>query len=216
MFSTGPWGKRIPRSEQPVRLYELAFMIRPLALLGSEPRSLFVGCFSAETLRDNQLTGEWQPLGHRGCVSFGLSPDFGGSASMSESTSMRTVGVNIGLVLACTFLLTGCTTVVAQMEPQLVSERFPFVQDGKTSKEDVLLSIGEPDNRYEGGRILTYKRCGYTHLEDQLRLSNTRLSDEKGEALRAAVRCSAELTNTLILVFGPDDLVERHSLVLVK
>ena len=160
---------------------------------------------------------------------------------------MRVVGVNIGLLLACTFLFTGCATVVAQLEPQLVSERLPFVQDGKTSKEEVLSRLGEPDNCYEGGRILTYKMCEEGHLiwnngpkpqpeppaSEVLNVSEPKwfpwgnfplssptseplLTHEKGEALPGAVRCSPERTNTLILVFGPDDLVERHSVVLVK
>jgi len=114
---------------------------------------------------------------------------------------MQAVGVNIGLVLACTVLLTGCATVVAQLEPQLVSERLPFVQDGKTSKEEVFRSLGEPDNRYEGGRILTYTKC-----EDGHWVGNIRCSPERTNTLM----------NTLILVFGPDDVVERHSVVLVK
>ncbi|HXT66173.1 MAG TPA: hypothetical protein VN657_05230 [Nitrospiraceae bacterium] len=139
---------------------------------------------------------------------------------MSERTSMRAVGVNIGLVLACT-LLFACASTVMQLEPQLVSERLPFVQDGKTSKEEVLRRLGEPNHRYEEGRILTYTILSDEQCEDisqngQLRLINTRLTDEQGEALRAANRCYSERRNTLILVFGPDALVERHSLVLVK
>jgi len=131
---------------------------------------------------------------------------------------MRAVGVNIGLVLACTFLLTGCATVVAQLEPQLVSERFPFVQDGKTSKEEVLHSLGEPDYPYEGGRILAYKMC-YVPEPKWFPWGNYPLSSPISEPLRpsrALGGCSPERTNTLILVFGPDDLVERHSVVVVK
>ena len=137
---------------------------------------------------------------------------------------MQPGSLNLGLVLACTFLLTGCAKVVAQLEPQLVSERLPFVQDGKTYKEEVLRSLGEPDNRYEGGRILTYIMCyvpgpkwfpwGNYPLSPPS--SEPLLTHEKGVALPGAVRCSPERTNTLILVFGPDDLVERHSVVLVK
>ena len=137
---------------------------------------------------------------------------------------MRAVGVNIGLVLACTFLLTGCATVVAPLEPQLVSERLPFVHNGKTSKEEILRSLGEPDYRFEGGRILTYKMC-HEPVPKWFPWGNFPLSPpngepllthEKGEALPGAVGCLPERTNTLILVFGPNDLVERHSVVLVK
>ena len=153
---------------------------------------------------------------------------------------MRAVGVNIGLVLACTFLLTGCATVVAPLEPQLVSERLPFVQDGKTSKEEVFRRLGEPDNRYEGGRILTYIMCyvpgpkwfPWGNYPSSPPTSEPLLTHAKGEALRGPVPCMPDRTdirihifgprdlpermNTLILVFGPDDLVERHSVVLVK
>jgi hypothetical protein len=133
---------------------------------------------------------------------------------------MRAVAVNIGLVLACTFLLTGCASVIAQLEPQLVSERLPFVQDGKTSNEEVLRRLGEPDNRYEGGRILTYKMC-YVPGPKWFPWGNYPLSSPTSELLRpshalGADRCSPERTNALILVFGPDDLVERHSVVVVK
>jgi len=137
---------------------------------------------------------------------------------------MRAVAVNTGFVLACTFLPTGCATAVAQLEPQLVNERLPFVQDGKTSKEEVLRSLGEPDYRFEGGRILTYKMCHmlgpewfhWGNFPLSPPTSEPLLTHEKAKALLGAVRCSPERTNTLILVFGPNDLVERHSVVLVK
>lgn len=129
---------------------------------------------------------------------------------------MRTGDLNIGLFLVSALLLAGCATVVVPLEPQLVSERLPFIRDGKTSKEEVLSRLGEPDSRYEGERILTYVMCKDISLEGRLRLSQTRTTDKKGEALPGAVRCSPERTNNLILVFGPDDLVERHSVVLLN
>lgn len=104
-------------------------------------------------------------------------------------------------LLITAIMIAGCATVVAPLEPPLVSERLPFIYDGKTSKEEVLSRLGEPDSRYEGGRILTYKMCEDISLEGRLRFSNS---------------CSPKRTNTLILVFGPDDLIERHSLVLLK
>jgi hypothetical protein len=129
---------------------------------------------------------------------------------------MRTGDLNIGLFLLSALLLAGCATVVVPLEPQLVSARLPFIRDGKTSKEEVLSRLGEPDSRYEGERILTYVMCEDISLEGGLRLSQTRPTDKKGEALPGAVRCSPAHTNNLILVFGPDDLVERHSVVLMN
>jgi hypothetical protein len=118
--------------------------------------------------------------------------------------------------LITAIMIAGCATVVAPLEPQLVSERLPFIRDGKTSKEEVVSRLGEPANRYEGGRILTYEMCEDFYLKGPLRLRDTRPEGEKSEMRRTAVRCSPERTNNLILVFGPDDLVERHSAVLLN
>jgi hypothetical protein len=128
---------------------------------------------------------------------------------------MRTVGLNIDLVLACALFLTGCSTVM-QLEPQLVSKRFPFLQDGKTAKEEVLRRLGEPYRRYEGGRILTYQMCGNTDQKGWEGFSDARPMDTESEARRAAGRCWPASPNTLILVFGPGNLVERRSLVVVE
>ncbi|MEO6308249.1 MAG: hypothetical protein ABIO96_06950 [Nitrospiraceae bacterium] len=125
---------------------------------------------------------------------------------------MRIGDLKIGLFLVSVLLLAGCATVVVPLDPQLVTERLPFIRDGKTSKEEVLSRLGEPYSRYEGEQILTYVMCEDLSLDGGRRLSHTRTTDTKGEA----VRCSPERTNNLILVFGPDDLVERHSVVLLN
>ena len=125
---------------------------------------------------------------------------------------MRTGDLNIGLFLVSALLLVGCATVVVPLEPQLVSERLSFIRDGKTSKEEVLSRLGEPDSRYQGEQILTYVMCEDISLGGRVRLSHTRTTDKKSEAFP----CSPAHTNNLILVFGPDDLVARHSVVLMN
>ena len=101
------------------------------------------------------------------------------------------------------FLAAGCAaSTVTPQDPQFVSERLPFIRDGKTPRNEVLSRLGKPDYRHEGGRILAYKMwiCA---MEEQLPLS-------------AEVRCRDTGTYNLVLVFGPNNLVERHSLVRVK
>ena len=127
---------------------------------------------------------------------------------------MRIGDLNIGLFLVSVLLLAGCATVVVPLEPQLVSERLPFIRDGKTSKQEVLSRLGDPYSRYEGEQILTYVMCEDISRDGERRLSYTHIMDKEGEAFPGAVRCSPERTNNLILVFGPDDLVARHSIVL--
>jgi hypothetical protein len=129
---------------------------------------------------------------------------------------MRIGDLKIGLFLVSVLLLASCATVVVPLEPQLVTERLPFIRDGKTSKEEVLNRLGEPDSRYEGERILTYVMCEDISRDGALRLSHTRPTDKNGEAFPGTFPCSPERTNNLILVFGPDDLVARHSVVLLN
>jgi len=128
---------------------------------------------------------------------------------------MRTGDLNVGLFLVSALLLASCSTVT-QLEPQLVSERLPFIQDGKTSKEEILSRLGEPYNRYQGAQILTYEMCEDFYLKGRLHIKGTRPTGGKTEAQRTTVPCPLDRRNKLILVFGPDNLVARHSVVLVK
>jgi hypothetical protein len=106
-------------------------------------------------------------------------------------------------LIVTVLLVAGCAaSTVAPENPQIVSERLPFIQDGKTPRKEVLSRLGEPDYRHEGGRILAYKlwMCA---MEEQ-------------RPLIAATRCRDAGAYNLVLVFGPNNLLERHSLVRVK
>ena len=106
-------------------------------------------------------------------------------------------------LIVTVLLVAGCAaSTVAPQDPQVVSETLPFIRDGKTPRKEVISRLGQPDYRHEGGRILAYKMwmCA---VEVQMPLSEE-------------IRCRDPGTYNLILVFGPDNLVERHSLVRVK
>ena len=122
----------------------------------------------------------------------------------SERSRDSYEGLLTRVCLVVMILLTaGCAAwTVAPQDQQFVSERLPFLRDGKTSRKEVLSRLGTPDYRHEGGRILAYKiwTCA---MEEQ-------------RPLIAETRCGDSGTYNLILVFGPDNLVERHSLVRVK
>ena len=57
---------------------------------------------------------------------------------------------------------------------------------------------------------------GYLPVDLWQGFSDARPMDMESEARRAADRCWPTSPNTLILVFGPGNLVERHSLVVVE
>jgi hypothetical protein len=106
-------------------------------------------------------------------------------------------------LIVTALLVAGCAiSTVAPEDPQVVSEILPFIRDGKTPRKEILSRLGEPDYRHEGGRILGYKMwmCA---MEEQ-------------RPLIAETRCRLPGAYNLVLVFGSNNLVERHSMVRVK
>jgi hypothetical protein len=103
------------------------------------------------------------------------------------------------LVTMLAGLLAGCaTTAPLPADPHLLD----FLQDGQSTKQTVVLKLGQPSAALESGRILTY-RVGQ--------------EKDRGYFLR-----EASGTNwfgakfSLVLVFDPADVLERHSLVEVR
>jgi hypothetical protein len=96
-------------------------------------------------------------------------------------------------------LLVGCaTTAPPPADPHLLD----FLRDGQSTKETVLLKLGQPSAVLESGRILTY-RVGQ--------------EKDRGYFLREACATNwVELKFSLVLVFDPAEVLERHSLVAVR
>jgi hypothetical protein len=114
----------------------------------------------------------------------------------------------LAMVLAFGLLATGCATPKVQpADPQLIftSDLLSFLQDGVTTREEVVLKLGLPSAQIEGERILLY----------QLR------TDEDGKWHLVAPRWNAptglrawsEGTMSLVLVFGENGVLRKHSLV---
>ena len=95
--------------------------------------------------------------------------------------------------------LGGCaTTVTLPADPHLLD----FLHDGQSTKETVVLKLGQPSTVLESGRILTY-RVGQ--------------EKDRGYFLREASATNwCELKFSLVLVFDPAEVLERHSLVEVR
>ncbi|WP_257306946.1 hypothetical protein [Geothrix campi] len=77
------------------------------------------------------------------------------------------------------------------------------IQDGQTTRQEVLLRLGTPSSAFEGGRILTYDFAANLGGEWE-RAGGGQVSEWAYPHPRAA---------SLVLVFGPDDRLVRHSLV---
>ncbi len=99
------------------------------------------------------------------------------------------------LIAASMLALSGCSTT-----PVGRGDLLDFIQDGVTTREDIILRLGEPSATYENSRIMTY------------RLSR----DEGGWFLRAADKRWYGNVANLVVVFDDRSVVTRHSLVQVR
>jgi len=105
---------------------------------------------------------------------------------------------------------TACATPRLQLaDPAtLLKGDLTFLQDGKTTREEVLVRLGAPSGRFEGDRILTFPL----------------VADSQGEwhvgslppAAPGAFRAWPSGTGSLVLVFDVDGVLARHSLVVPR
>lgn len=74
----------------------------------------------------------------------------------------------------------------------LESGKLAFLQNGKTTKEEVLLQLGIPSSQFEGERIITY----WLNLDESKDMDSGRYS--------------------LVLVFDDRQILEKHSMIKMK
>ena len=99
------------------------------------------------------------------------------------------------LMAASMLVSAGCSTTPAGR-----GDLLDFIQDGVTTRVDIILRLGEPSATYENSRIMTY------------RLSR----DEGGWFLRVPDKRWYGNVANLVVVFDERSVVTRHSLVQVR
>ena len=103
-------------------------------------------------------------------------------------------------VLVIIALLLSCSHHLVKINEIEATKLLQFIQDGITSKQDVISRLGRPIASYEGGRIFIYF-----------------MADRGGNQLEVFYYENEEQYKTyqfqLVLVFDPNNLLERHSLV---
>jgi len=102
--------------------------------------------------------------------------------------SLRWLGVCIALSLAA----------CASQPPIGQADLLAFLKSGETMRGEVNAKLGSPDAEYARGRILTFWLA----------------ADEAGYYRRTPA-CGSGERFSLVLVFDKDDLLLRHSLVIV-
>ena len=101
----------------------------------------------------------------------------------------------IAVLLFLGALLTGCATI-----PQGRTDLLSFIEDGKTTREETYLKLGEPTGLYEEGKIMSYR------LD----------KDEGGYFLVEKSIGFRGVKTNLIMVFDEQGMLKKHSLVQVK
>lgn len=99
-------------------------------------------------------------------------------------------------------LLIGLVTACAA-KPMGRSNLLSFIEDGKTTREQTFLNLGEPSATFDGGRILCF-RLGQDAGGYFVVLAG-------GDATRFM-----GINNSLVMIFDERGLLSRHALVQVK
>lgn len=95
-------------------------------------------------------------------------------------------------------LLTACTTVMPGADLKLLE----FLRDGSTTREEVLLKLGEPSATLEAEKILTYRIGGDGDL-------GYFVETRKGDSWQ-------NVQYSLVLVFDSNAVLQKHNLVYVR
>jgi len=127
---------------------------------------------------------------------------------MCRSANLNTFAIftikHLSILLAVSLIL-NCSQHVSQVGIQDVKVCLPFIQLGVTEKQEILDRLGNPANFYEGGRIITYT------VSDRLKGRQNIISCD-----RTISEGSGFAVYNLVLVFGANNILERHSLVRVR
>ena len=107
--------------------------------------------------------------------------------------NMKHVLVNLVTILVSA----GCATGAQHGDSTLLD----FINDGQTTRTEVILSLGPASATFENERIHTYRIGG---------------NRESGYFVRDAPGTWYETSFSLVLVFGADGTLESHSLVKVR
>jgi len=107
------------------------------------------------------------------------------------------------------FLCTTCSHVDTS-----VQKWFPFIEGGKTTKDEILLKLGEPSRQFEGGRILTYPM--HFSQKEGFRVDYEREFIYHPRWFQRLTLSISKAEYNLILVFDDKKILSRYNLLKVS
>jgi len=116
------------------------------------------------------------------------------------------MNANFFLVLSMAFALAGCATTPPPLKgsPDLLG----FLSDGKTTRTQAIMTLGQPSGAFEAQRILTY-RLGFEPR-------NSGYYVVEREAVGSGWPTWTAAKFSLVLVFDDAGILRKHSLVEVN
>lgn len=123
---------------------------------------------------------------------------------------MNAKGLLAGLL---TMTIAGCATA-----PKGHSVQLDFLIDGKTTRQEVMAKLGEPSQKLDGERILTYRlgfdsQCGGYTVVDRASERAVIWPSTWADPSRGSVTSWSKAKTSLVLLFDETKILRRHSLV---
>jgi hypothetical protein len=113
---------------------------------------------------------------------------------------------NLFVALALVLILAGCATPPPPLTGR--ADLLNFLADGKTTREEVLITLGQSSSRFEADKILTY-RLGFEPRNNGYYVVEREATSSGWPAWTAA-------KFSLVLVFDDAGVLRKHSLVKVN
>jgi len=108
-------------------------------------------------------------------------------------------------------ILSGCAeTRLQTVDDATVQQQLVLLEDGRTTKEDILLKFGIPSSQFEGEKILTY-RLRFNQKENRFEVISREV-DRRDPRFTEWVQTEYNL----VLVFDEKHILQKHSMLRIN
>ncbi len=121
--------------------------------------------------------------------------------------------MKIYLIFVCLLMaLFSCSEKMFVADAAFEQKHFPFIADQKTTREEIILKLGEPSWSFEKGRILTYRIA----IDKRGNVNPVRVTNNKSDPYFSYMSYIATKYYSLVLVFSGNNVLQQHSLLLTN
>jgi hypothetical protein len=114
-------------------------------------------------------------------------------------------------IVVIILITASCSNTLQIADTELENKYVPFIKDNVTTRDDIILKLGEPSWTFENGRIFTYRlwldKSGIRPLVVDKRGSDSTL---------AYASIATPRQYSLVLIFNANSTLDKHSLVRIN